>query len=152
MLRYDPFRVLWVTLSLALGGAAFGGFAGAVALAAVIVLRGNIAYFSELYTLEIAAEGGAVLGLVSMPVVVWVMLRRVPLGRIFLWLTPSAVLGGIFGWFAFSSLDMIFGPTIAAFASFMASAVALSIRYAGAPALTSGYFARFKAPALSDHA
>jgi hypothetical protein len=81
---------------------------------------------------------------ISAPLVVWVMLRRVLLGRVLLWLTSSAALGGIFGWSAFSSLDVIFGPTIAAFAAFIASAVALSIRYAGAPALTGGYFARFE--------
>ena len=63
----------------------------------------------QLLALEIAAEAGAVLGLNSVPLVVWVMLPRVPLGRVFLWLTPSAVLGGIFGWFAFSSLDVILG-------------------------------------------
>jgi hypothetical protein len=144
MLRYDPIRVLVVTLGLALAGAVSGGFAGVVALAMVMVLRGDVAYFSEFLALEIAGEVGAVLGLISAPLVVWVMLRRVPVGRVFLWLTSSAVLGGIFGWFAFSSLDVIFGPTIAAFTGFIASAVALSIRYAGAPALTGGYFARFE--------
>jgi hypothetical protein len=102
---------------------------------------------SELLALEIAGEVGAVLGLISAPLVVWVMLRRVPLGRVFLWLTSSAALGGAFGWFAFSSLDVIFGPTIAAIAGFIASAVALSIRHAGAPALTGEYFARFKTQA-----
>ena len=144
MLRYEPVRVVLVTLGLALAGAAFGGFAGAIALATVIALRGDVAYFSELFALEIAGEVGAVLGLFSAPLVVWVMLRHVPLGRVFLWLIPSAVLGGVFGWFAFSSLDVVFGPTIAALAGFMASAVALSIRDAGAPALTAEYFARFK--------
>ena len=144
MLRYDPIRVVVVTVGLALAGAAFGGFAGAIALATVMVLRGGVAYFSELLALEIAGEVGAVLGLISAPLVVWVMLRRVPLGRVFLWLTSSAALGGIFGWFAFSSLDVIFGPTIAAFAGFIASAVALSIRHEGAPALTGESFVRFK--------
>jgi hypothetical protein len=144
MLRYDVVRVVAVTVGLALAGAAFGGFAGAIALATVMVLRGDVAYFSKFFALEIAGEVGAVLGLISAPLVVWVMLRRVPLGRVFLWLTPSAALGGIFGWFAFSSLDVILGPTIAAFAGFIASAVALSIRYARAPALTGEYFARLK--------
>jgi hypothetical protein len=144
MLRYDPIRVLAVTVVLALAGAASGGFAGAIALATVMVLRGDVAYFSEFLALEIAGEVGAVLGLISAPLVVWVMLRRVPLGRVFLWLTSSAALGGIFGWFAFSSLDVIFGPTIAAFAGLIASSVALSIRYAGAPALTGGYSPVFR--------
>jgi hypothetical protein len=133
MLRYDPVRVVVVTVGLALAGAAFGGLAGVTALATVMVLRGDVAYFSELFALEIAGEAGAALGLISAPLVVWVMLRRVSLGRVFLWLTPGAALGGVLGWFAFSSLDVVFGPTIAAFAGFMTSAVALSIRYAGAP-------------------
>jgi len=143
-LRHDPVRVVVVTAGLALAGAAFGGFAGAIALATVMVLSGNVAYFSELSALEIAAEAGAVLGLISAPLIVWVMLRRVPLGRAFLSLTLGAALGGVFGWFAFSWLDVIFGPTVAAFIGLIASAVALSIRYERAPALTAEYFARLK--------
>ena len=142
MLRYDPIRVLVVTVSLALIGAAFGGFAGASALGTVLALGGNVGYFTETVSLEIASGVGALLGFISTPLVVWVMLRRVPMGRIFLWLTPSTVLGGIVGWFAFSSLDVIFGPTIAACAGFIGSSVALSIRYASAPALTGQYWVR----------
>jgi len=144
MLRYDPVRALVATAGLALAGAAFGGFAGAIALATVMVLTNDVANFSGLLALEIAGEVGAVLGLISAPLIVWVMLRRVPLGRAFLALTLGTTLGGVFGWFAFSRLDVIFGPTVAAFVGLIASAVALSFRYERTPALTSAYFARFK--------
>ena len=73
------------------------------------------------------------------------MLRRVPLGRAFLALTVGTAQSGVFGWFAFSSINVIFGPTLAAFVGLITSAVALSIRYQRAPALTTEYFARFKA-------
>jgi hypothetical protein len=136
--------VVLVTAGLALAGAAFGGFAGALALATVMLLRGNVANFSPLLALGIAAEGGAFLGLISAPLLVWVMLRRVPLGRVFLRLTLAAVLGGVLGWFAFSSIDLVLGPTLAAFVAFIASAVALSLRHERAPALAGESFARLE--------
>jgi hypothetical protein len=134
MSRYDPIRVVVVTAGLALAGAAFGGLAAAIALGTVMFVSGYVAHFSALLALQIASEAGAVLGMISAPVVVWVMLRRVPLGRAFLRLTLGTALGGVFGWFAFSSIDVIFGPTIAAFIAFIASAVALSISYDRTPA------------------
>ena len=140
MSRYDPVRVLVVTAGLALAGAAVGGIAGATALASVMVLSSEVARSSLL--LAIAAEVGAFLGFISAPVVVWVMLRRAPLGSVFLRLTLGAVLGGVLGWFAFSSLDVILGPTIAAFAGFIASAVALSVRHDRAPALGTESYRR----------
>jgi len=142
MWRYDPVRVVMVTACLALTGAAVGGFAGATALATVMVLSSDVARSSAL--LAIAGEVGAFLGLISAPLVVWVMLRRVPLGRVFLRLTLGTIVGGVLGWFAFSWLDVILGPTIAAFVAFIASAVALSFRYQRAPALTAESFARFE--------
>ena len=142
MSRYDPVRVVAVTAGLALVGAAVGGFAGASALGAVMVLSSEVSRSSAL--LAIAGQVGAFLGLISAPLVIWVMLRRVPLGHVFLRLTLATVLSGVLGWFAFSSIDMILGPTLAAFAGFLASAIALSFRYERAPALTAESFARFE--------
>jgi len=142
MFRYDPVRVVVVTLGLGLAGAAFGGLSAAIALATVMALTG---VGKSLGLVALAGEIGAILGVISAPLVVWVLLRRVPLGRAFLWQTLSATLGGIFGWFAFSSMDVIFGPTITAFVAFMSSAVFLSFCYDRAPALTTAGFARFKA-------
>jgi len=139
LLRYDPVRAVVATVALALAGAIFGGLAGAIALAIVMALTG--ASFG-LVALGIAGQIGAVLGVISLPLVVWVMLRRVPLGRAFAWLTFSTMLGGIVGWFAFSSIDIIFGPMLAAFAAFITSAVVLSIRYERASALTPARCAR----------
>ena len=144
MSRYDPVRVVVVTAGLALAGAVVGAFSAVIALATVIFLRGDVAHAYVLLQLEIAGGAGATLGMISAPVVVWGMLRRVPLGRVFLRLTLGTVLGGVLGWFAFSSLDMILGPTIAAFVGFMASAVALSFREQHTRALTGESCARLE--------
>jgi len=135
--RYDPVRVVVATLGLALAGGASGGIAGALSLATVMLLTGGLISAYGLAALEFAGCVGAVLGVISAPLVVWVMLRRVPLGRAFTWLTAMTMLGGVMGWFAFSSLDIIFGPTLAAFVAFMATAVALSFRYQHAPRLAA---------------
>jgi hypothetical protein len=46
----------------------------------------------------------------------------------------------VFGWFAFSGIDVIWGPSLAGFAGFMATAITLSYRYDATPRLgtTSG--------------
>jgi hypothetical protein len=46
------------------------------------------------------------------------MLRRVPLGRAFLRLTVATVVGGVLGWFAFSGLNPILGPSFSALGAF----------------------------------
>ena len=142
MSRYDPVRLAVVTGGLALTGALVGALAGATALAIVMLLSSEVARSSELLT--IAAQVGALLGAISAPLVVWVILPRVPLGHAFLRLTLGTIVSGVLGWFAFSSLDMILGPTIAAFVGFIANAVALSLRYERAPALTAGSILPFE--------
>jgi len=143
MSRYNPIRLVLVTAGLALAGAVVGAVAGATALATVMVLSSDIARSSQLLT--IAGQVGAFLGLISAPLVVWVILPRVPLGHAFLRLTLSTIVSGVLGWFAFSSLDVILGPTIAAFVGFIANAVALSLRYERVPALTARSLTHFKA-------
>ncbi|HKO48663.1 MAG TPA: hypothetical protein VJV79_13120 [Polyangiaceae bacterium] len=143
MSQNDPVRLVVVTGGLALAGAMVGALAGATALATVMVLSSDVARSSDL--LAIAGQVGAFLGSISAPLVIWVMLPRVPLGYAFLRLTLSTIVSGVLGWFAFSSLDMILGPTIAAFVGFIASAVVLSLRYERTPALTAGSFRRLKA-------
>lgn len=133
IVRYDPVRVVVATAGLAVAGAAAGGLAAALALFTVTVMV-EVPY--GLFALPFAVAVGAVLGLISAPVVIWGLLRRVPLGSAFFWLTASTVLGGVFGWLAFSWVDLILAPTFAAFVAFMACAIALSFRYERAPALT----------------
>jgi len=61
--------------------------------------------------------------------VAWVMLRRVPFGRLFTLLTLGTTLSAVLGWFVFSRIDVIWGPTLSGFVGFMATAIALSYRY-----------------------
>ncbi len=144
-LRYGPLRVVLVTLGLALTGAVFGAIAGALGLAVALLLDPSSGLSGSLAYCEFAACVGALLGAVSAPTVTWVMLPSVPLGRLFSCLTAGTIAGGVFGWFAFSSLHVIWGPTLSAFAGFMATAVALGFRYDDARRLSARTFGRLNA-------
>ncbi|HYQ03411.1 MAG TPA: hypothetical protein VER96_32275 [Polyangiaceae bacterium] len=129
-----PFRLLTITLGLALAGTLFGGLAGGAGLAIALFFSPH--QWRGCYEFcEFAASVGAVLGMVGAPAVAWVMLRRVPLGRLFTLLTLGTTLSAVFGWFAFSQIDVIWGPTFAGFVGFMATAIALSFRYDDTPRL-----------------
>lgn len=133
-----PLRLLTITFALALAGSLFGGLAGGAGLAIALFFephqwRGSFEFC------EFAASVGAVLGMVGAPAVTWVMLRRVPLGRLFAWLTLGTTVAAVLGWFAFSQIDVIWGPTLAGFVGFMATAIALSFRYDSTPRLASNH-------------
>lgn len=132
-----PFRLFTITLGLACAGALFGGFAGGAGLAVALFFDPQRWRFGLFEYYEFAAWVGAVLGAVGAPAVIWVMLRRVPLGRLFALLTLGTTVAAVFGWFAFSGIHMIWGPAFAGFVGFMATAIALSYRYDGTPRLTA---------------
>jgi hypothetical protein len=129
-----PLRLLAITLGLGCAGALFGGLAGGAGLAIVLLFEPQLGRIA-LELCEFAASVGAVLGTIGAPVVAWVMLRRVPLGRMFTWLTLGTVVAAVLGWFAFSRIDEIWGPTLSGFVGFMATAIALSYRYDETPRL-----------------
>ena len=133
--RSAPLRALTITLGLACTGAVFGGLSGALVLALALILDPFHAQFGSFDYYELAASIGALLGAVSAPTVTWVMLPRVPFGRLFSLLTVGTIAGGVFGWFALSGLDIVFGPTLAAFTGFLSTAIALSFRYDTQPRL-----------------
>lgn len=122
------FRLLEITLGLSCAGALFGGIAGGAGLATVLLFEPQM-WRSFLEFCEFAASVGAVLGMVGAPAVAWVMLRRVPLARMFALLTVGTTVAAVLGWFAFSRFDMIWGPTFSGFVGFMATAIALGFRY-----------------------
>ncbi|MET0794221.1 MAG: hypothetical protein ABW061_22050 [Polyangiaceae bacterium] len=130
--RYDPVRALTVTLGLACAGALFGGMAGAAGLAIALFFEPR-SWRLGFECCQFAGSVGAALGAIGAPTVTWVMLRRVPLGQLFTRLTLGTTAGAIFGWFAFSGVDLIWGPTLAAFAAFLATAIALSFKYDPTP-------------------
>jgi hypothetical protein len=93
-------RVAAVTLGLAGAGAVSGALAGGVALA-----------FSLLITMPgLSASGllfgallGAPLGAITAPVLAWLLLRRVPLSRMFAGFVSGTTIGGVVGWFTTTS-------------------------------------------------
>jgi len=121
-------RLLTITLGLALTGALFGGLAGGAGLATVLLFEPQL-WRSAFEFCEFAASVGAVLGMIGAPVVTWVMLRRVPLGRMFALLTVGTTVSAVLGWFVFSRIDVIWGPTLVGFVGFISTALALSFRY-----------------------
>jgi hypothetical protein len=88
-------RVVAVTLGLVGAGAIFGALAGAVALGFSL----QITHPSWSDGFAFGAFLGAPLGAASAPVLSWLLLRRVPLGRIFVGLVAGTIFGGIVGWF-----------------------------------------------------
>jgi len=120
--------MLAITLGLSCAGAVFGGIAGGTGLAIALFFEPRW-YLRSFEYYRFAASVGAVLGAVGAPPVTWVMLRRVPLGRLFALLTLGTLAAAVCGWFAFSSIDVIWGPAIAGFVGFMATAIGLSFRY-----------------------
>lgn len=121
-------RLLTITLGLAGAGALFGGIAGGAGLAIVLCFEPQL-WRSAFEFCALAASVGALLGTIGAPVVAWVMLRRVPFGRLFTLLTLGTTLSAVLGWFVFSRIDVIWGPTLSGFVGFMATAIALSYRY-----------------------
>jgi len=128
--RYNPGRIVAVTLGLSLAGAIFGGVAGAVALGISLVLSRDFGRFNEPLLFAVAATLGVMLGAGCAPLAGWLLLRRVPLGRAFGGLTVGAIVGGVVGWFLPRSMAHGDGILIAAALGFLCAAVVLRIRHA----------------------
>jgi len=90
-------RVVAVTLGLVCAGGVFGAVAGAVALEFSLLITQPS--WPVMDGLLFGAFLGAPLGAATAPVLSWVLLRRVPLGRLFVGLVAGTVFGGIVGWF-----------------------------------------------------
>jgi predicted membrane protein len=84
-----------VTLGLVGAGATFGALAGGMALAlAMLISAPDMSGFGFLVGGLLGAPLGAVIG----PILALALLRRVPLGRVFLGLSLGTVVGGVVGW------------------------------------------------------
>lgn len=112
-----------VTLGLVGAGIVFGALAGGTAFALVVLLAsGRIS--TALF--EIGAVFGAPLGGIIAPLLAWVLLRRVPLGQMFLVCSVATAIGGVAGWFAAAAGgDIILSPIAGALIGCVVAAIAL---------------------------
>jgi len=96
-------RVVAVTIGLAGAGLVFGAIAGGTAVTLVTLLTGE-GVDTEAFLF--GAFFGAPLGAFTAPMLSWVLLRRVPLGRMFLACSCGTAVGGVVGWFTTGSGDI----------------------------------------------
>jgi hypothetical protein len=89
-------RAVLVTIGLAGAGILFGAIAGGTAFTFVVLVAGARVSFEAF---EIGAFFGAPLGAVTAPLLSWLLLRRVPLGQMFLVCSFGTIVGAIAGWF-----------------------------------------------------
>ena len=102
-------RVLAVTVGLMITGAFFASLAGAASLTTALWIEQDPWYMLGLFAGPVY---GAPIGAVLAPVLAWTLLRRVPLGKMFVALSAGTVIGGVVGWVTtFANLD---GPKVVA--------------------------------------
>ncbi|HVG45344.1 MAG TPA: hypothetical protein VM890_11455 [Longimicrobium sp.] len=127
----SPARILGVTAGLVAGGALFGALAGALAITIVITPFGWSETFDTL-VLE-AAQKGAVLGAVLLPIAGWTLLRRVPLWRTLTGTIVGTVIGSLVGLvvlgFIAYPIGVLVGPVVGAVVGFLWAAVRLRRRF-----------------------
>lgn len=88
-------RIACITVGLSVSGALLGGVAGAAALSAALFVTRDPWWTLGL---TVGAWFGAPLGALTAPALAWLLLRRVPLGRMFAGCTMGTMAGGIIGW------------------------------------------------------
>jgi len=108
-------RVVAVTLGLIGAGAIFGALAGGIALSISLLITENDTSGSGLM---IGAFFGAPLGAIAAPTAAWLLLRRVPLGRVFAGSVAGTVLGGVVGWVLPFAADQVGNGLFGAVAGF----------------------------------
>jgi hypothetical protein len=94
--KVSPLRVLAVTLGLVATGGLVGAVCGALAFAMVLGVAGESI---DTGLLSIGGAFGAVTGTIVAPLVSWLFLRRVPLGRAITQTALGTILGGAIGFF-----------------------------------------------------
>ncbi len=119
-------RIVAVTIGLVGAGILFGAIAGGTSFALVGILAGQNVSIEEF---EFGAMFGAPLGAVTAPLLSWLLLRHVPLGKMFAVCSVGTAIGGILGWFATASGgDIMVNPLVGAFVGCLIAAIALRYR------------------------
>ena len=91
-----------VTAGLVVAGAVFGAVAGVVALAAGLLITDH-----EIWGFWLAGPIGALFGAITAPLLGWGVMRRVPLGKMFVWSAIGTAVGGVVGWILNPLLGLI---------------------------------------------
>ena len=94
--KISPLRALLVTMGLVAAGGLVGAACGALAFAIVLGVVGGPL---EPGLLAIGGAFGAVTGTIVAPLVSWLLLRHVPLGRAIVQTALGTILGGAIGFF-----------------------------------------------------
>jgi ABC-type enterochelin transport system permease subunit len=124
MTRVD--RIAAVTMGLVGAGFFFGAIAGGTSFALVGILSSEE---MSIEAFEIGAMFGAPLGAITAPMLSWLLLRHVSLGKMFLVCSVGTAIGGIVGWFATAAGgDMMVNPLVGAFVGCVIAAIALRYR------------------------
>ena len=119
-------RVVGVTLGLVVAGIFFGAIAGGTAVTLVLLLAGERV---DPEAFLVGAVFGAPLGALTAPVLSWVLLRRVPLGRMFLVCSCGTAVGGVVGWFTAGAFgDIGLRALGGALVGCIVAAITLSVR------------------------
>jgi ABC-type enterochelin transport system permease subunit len=119
-------RIVAVTIGLVGAGLLFGAIAGGTSFALVGILTGEDI---SIEALEIGAIFGAPLGAITAPMLSWLLLRHVPLGKMFLVCSVGTAIGGIVGWFATTAEgDIMLNPLVGAFVGCVIAAITLRTR------------------------
>lgn len=129
----SPGRVVLVTAGLVLTGIALGGAAAGIALAIAMLLHGEPRAMLDPFLWRLGGIVGGVLGAVVAPVMSWLLLRPVSLGKGMFQTTIGAIAGGVIGTILLS--DYPLAPLWSAFAGYTAAAVRLRLTASKGPAL-----------------
>ena len=102
-----PARIALVTTGLMAAGALFGAIAGAIALTVSLAM---FRMESLLVVAYLGALFGAPIGAIAAPILAWLLLRRVPLGRMFAGCAAGTIVGGVIGFMLTPVVDNLFVP------------------------------------------
>jgi hypothetical protein len=121
-----PWRIALVTIGLIGAGLICGALAGAIAFAMVSLIGGERLSWEPLW---IGIAFGGPLGSITAPVLSWLLLRRVPLGQMFLVCSTGTAIGGVGGWLTGTSLESaVDHALLGAFAGCLIAAIVLWLR------------------------
>jgi len=125
-------RIVALTAGLTITGAMAGGIAGGTALTICFLVTPPHNPFSVAGVLSVFLLGGlfgAPLGGVTAPILAWLLMRHVPLGKMFLVCSVGTAIGGIVGWFVTTAGgNIMLNPLVSAFVGCVIAAIALRSR------------------------